>query len=135
MHRNFCAILVCLCCLSCCSDAEKLPPPLPQDGAALPYAQVTARLSAQINSAKDAHFLNQWDSLVDATLQLEQSAGYLMRSPDLAEANRPRLQKETATLVSNIKQLREAARGKDEVKSLELIRHVHNQVRDLQDIR
>lgn len=135
MRQNICAILVCLCCLSCCSDAEKLPPPLPEGGAALPYAQVTARLSAQINTAKDAHFLNQWDSLVDTTMQLEQSAGYLMRAPDLTDANKPRVQNETTTLVTNIKQLRESARGKDEAKSLELIRRIHNQVRDLQEMR
>ena len=135
MRRSICAILVCLFCLSCWSDAEKLPPPLPQDGTALPYAQITSRLAAQINSAKDAHFLNQWDGVVDSSLQLEQSAGYLMRSPDLADANKPRVQKETTALVSNIKEMREAARVKDEVKSLELIRRIHNQIRELQDLR
>ena len=133
MRRTIWAVVASLCCLSCSSDAEKLLPPLPQDGTALPYAQITTRLSAQTDSAKDAHFLNQWDGLVDVTLQLEQSAGYVMRAPDLPEAHKARLQTVTLELTANIKKLREAARAKDQAESLELIRRIHNQVRDLQE--
>lgn len=135
MRRSIWGIVASFVCLSCWSDAERLPPPLPQDGTALPYSQVTSRLSAQTNSAKDAHFLNQWDTVVDVSLQLEQSAGYLMRSPDLAEAQRPRVQKIATDLKTNIVKLRETARAKDQAESLECIRRIHNSVRDLQDVR
>ena len=135
MRRTLCTVLVSMCSLSCWSDAEKLPPPLPQDGTALPYTQVTARLAAQTNSAKDNHFLNQWDGLVDVTLQLEQTTGYLMRAPDLPEAHKARIQNDAVALTSNVKKLREAARAREQAESLELIRRIHNQVRDLQDIK
>jgi hypothetical protein len=135
MRRALLAVLLSAVSLSCCGDAEKLTvPPLPQDGTALPYAPVIARLSAQINTAKDEHFLNHWDAVVDASVALEHSAGYLVKAPDLTPAGRTRVEKAAAELTGNIVKLREAARKKDEAESLELIRRIHNAVRELQDL-
>lgn len=136
MRRSVLALLCCATSLSCCGDGEKLTvPPLPQDGTAVPYAQVVARLSAQTNTAKDEHFLNRWDAVVDASVALEQSAGYLLRAPDLPAAHKVKIEKSAGELNANILKLREAARRKDQAESLELIRRVHNQVRDLQDLK
>jgi hypothetical protein len=136
MRRTLFAVISCAACLSCCGDAEKLPvPPLPQDGAALPYSQVVSRLSSQTNAAKDEHFLNRWDGLIDAAAGLEQTSTYLLRSPDLPSAHKPKIEKTSTELHTNILKLREAARRKDQTESLELIRRIHNQVKDLQELK
>jgi hypothetical protein len=136
MRRTLFATFICVGCLSCCGDAEKLPvPPLPLDGAALPYSQVVSRLSSQTNAAKDEHFLNRWDGVIEVSVGLEQTASYLLRSPDLPTSHKPKIEKTSTELNSNILKLREAARRKDQTESLELIRRIHNQVKDLQELK
>lgn len=136
MNRFVLLAACALSSLSCCGDGEKLAvPPLPQDGTALPYTQVLARLSAQTNTAKEEHFLNHWDAVVDASSNLERSASYLLKSPDLPPTHKATIEKSAGELQANIVKLREAALKKDQGESLELIRRVHNQVRDLQDLK
>ena len=135
MHRTILLVVACALSLSCQGDAEKLPPPLPKDGTALPYTQVLTRLSAQTNAAKEEHFLNHWDGLVDATLSLEQSAGYVLKSPDLPVSHKARIETAAGELNIHILKLREAARQKDQTESLEMIRRIHNQVRELQELK
>jgi hypothetical protein len=136
MKRLLLALVVIAPLAACCGEGEKINvPPLPQDGAALPYQQVLARLSAQTNAAKEDHFLNRWDGLVDSSVTLEQSASYITRSPDLPPAHRALIEKSAGEMKTSIVKLREAARQKNETESLELIRRLHNQVRDLQDLK
>ncbi len=127
-----CAILA----VSCCGEGERIGvAPLPQDGTALPYSQVVARLSAQTKTAKEEHFMNRWDGIVDASVALEQSANYLLRSPDLPPTHKAAIEKTSGEIKSDILKLREAARKKDQSESLELIRRLHNEVRGLQDYK
>lgn len=136
MSRVVIIVIASMLSLSCCGDAEKLSvPPLPQDGSALPYGQILSRLAAQTNTAKDEHFLNHWDAVVDASVGLEQSAGYLLKAPDLPLLQKARIEKSATDLNGQILKLREAARKKDQAESLELIRRIHNQVRELQDLK
>ena len=135
MHRIILLIAACAVSLSCQGDAEKLPPPLPRDGTAPPYSQVLTRLSAQTNAAKEEHFLNHWDALVDASLSLEQSASYVLKSPDLPAIHKAQIEKTAAELNTDILKLRAAARQKDQTESLEMIRRIHTQVRELQDLK
>jgi len=129
-------MIACSLSLSCAGDAERLTvAPLPKDGTALPIKDVLSRLSAQTTTAKEEHFLNQWDGLVEATVSLEQSTGYLLRAPDVPAVHRPAYEKASAELKIQIVKLRESARRKDQTESLESIRIIHNQVRDLQDLR
>lgn len=136
MNRSVILALCGILSISCCGDGEQIAvPPLPKDGTALPYSQVLSRLSAQTNAAKEEHFLNRWDGLVDATVTLEQSTSYLTRSPDLPPTHKATIEKSAEELKANIVKLREAARKKDQNESLELIRRMHNQIRDLQDLK
>jgi hypothetical protein len=129
-------LALCLASLSCCGDGEKAPlPPLPKDGNAMPYTQVLARLAAQTNSAKEEHFLNHWDALADLATSLEQSAAYLSKAPDLPPLGKERFEKAAGEMQANIIKLREAARKKDQTESLELIRRLHNDIRELQDLK
>ena len=135
MTRAIVALFIAVTALSCCGDAEKLPPPLPKDGGVMPYAQVLARLSAQVNTAKDEHFLNHWDAVVEASVGLQQSADYLLRSPDLPPIHRVAIEKSSKELSADILKLRDTARKKEQSESLELIRRIHNKVRELQDLK
>ena len=136
MNRALPVLLCCAVSLSCCGDSEKLTvPPLPQDGSAISYPQVLSRLAAQTDTAKESHFLNRWDAVVDGTLGLEQSAGYLLKSPDVPAFHKVRIEKSARELTADILALRESARRKDQVESLEMIRRIHNRVRDLQELK
>jgi len=136
MKRSIAFAFGMLLVAACCGDGEKLEvPPLPKDGAALPYDQVLSRLNAQTNAAKEDHFLNRWDGLVDTSVSLEQTAGYLTRSADLPPTHKMTIEKAGELMKADIMKLREAARRKDEVESLELIRRVHNRVRELQELK
>jgi hypothetical protein len=136
MKRSVLLVVCALASLSCCGDGEKIPlPPLPQDGTALPYSQVLTRLATQTNTAKEELFLNHWDALADISTNLERSAGYLLKAPDLPPTHKAAIEKSTGELQGSIVKLREAARKKDQNDSLELIRRLHNQVRDLQDLK
>ena len=136
MRRAFIAFGFCLASLSCCADGERLSvPPLPQDGSALPYAQVLTRLAAQTDRAKEEHFMNRWDGVVDASTALEQSSTYLLKAPDLPPAHKATFEKSSAELNANIVKFREAAQRKDQTETLELIRRLHNEIRDLQDLK
>ncbi|MCE9529896.1 MAG: hypothetical protein K8T89_01950 [Planctomycetes bacterium] len=136
MRRSLWILLCATLSLSCSSDAEKLTvAPLPQEGGTLPFRQVLTRLAAQTDTAKEEHFLNQWDELVNASVSLEQSTKFLLRSPDLPVSHKPQIEKASTTLNTQILKLREAARRKDQTESLESIRLIHNQIRDLQDLK
>ena len=135
MQRTILLLAISALSLSCLGDAERLPPPLPRDGTALPYSQVLTRLSAQTNAAKEEHFLNHWDALVDVSLTLEQSAGYLLKSPDLPPTHKVQIEKTVGDLNVNILRLREAGRRKDQTESLEMIRRIHNEIRELQELK
>jgi hypothetical protein len=135
MKRALVAAFFVLGGLSCTGDAERLPPPLPQDGTALQFSQVLARLSAQANTAKEEHFLNHWEGVVDAAIGMDHSAAYLLKSPDLPPFHKARIEKEASQLKADIVNLRQAARNKDQTESLELIRRIHNQIREMQDLK
>ncbi len=94
MNRFVLLAACALSSLSCCGDGEKLAvPPLPQDGTAVPYSQVLARLAAQTNTAKEEHFLNHWDGVVDASNNLERSASYLLKAPELPPTHTATIEK------------------------------------------
>jgi hypothetical protein len=136
MRRTIILIAWSLVSISCSAEGERLVvPPLPQDGTALPYSQVLSRLAAQTNTAKEEHFLNHWDGVFDATNALEQSGSYLLKAPDLPQAHKATIEKASTEFNENIVKLREAARRKDQTEALELIRRLHNQIRDLQDLK
>jgi len=136
MKRTIVFALGLFLCAACCGDGEKLEvPPLPKDGAAIPYGQVLTRLAAQTNAAKEEHFLNRWDGLVDSTVSLDQSAVYLMRSADLPALHKASIEKSSEEMKGNIAKLREAARRKDQTESLDLIRRIHNQIREMQELK
>jgi hypothetical protein len=136
MQRTMILFACTLTSISCSADGERLTvPPLPQDGTALPYSQVLGRLAAQTNSAKEEHFLNHWDGVADAATALEQSGGYLLKAPDLPPAHKAAIEKASRQLNGDIVKLRDAARRKDQSEALELIRRLHNQIRDLQDMK
>jgi hypothetical protein len=130
--RNGCAIAVCLLSLSCTSEAEKVPiPPLPVDGSSLSYNDVLARLAAQTNTARDEHFLNQWDKLADTARALEVSASYLPKSTNIPPRRQPTIAQDTAALMQNIRLLPSTAKIHDQAQALEAIRRIHNQIREL----
>ncbi len=136
MRRTIILFACTLTSISCSADGERLTvPPLPQDGTALPYSQVLSRLAAQTNSAKEEHFLNHWDGVADAATALEQSSSYLLKAPDLPPTHKAAIEKTSADLNGEIVKLRDAARRKDQTEALELIRQLHNQIRDLQDMK
>lgn len=135
MSRTVVVLICCMASLSCRGDAEKLPPPLPQDGTALPYSQVLARLQAQVTTAKEEHFLNRWDSVAEAAAGLQQTAPYLMRASDMPVSQKPAITKASTEISGNIAKLRDAARRKDQAETLELIRLLHNQIRELQELK
>jgi hypothetical protein len=136
MNRSLVLVVCAFASISCCGDAEKISvPPLPKDGGALPYSQVLTRLSAQTNAAKEEHFLNHWDGLVEAATGLELSAAYLVKAPDLPLAHKAKIEKSADEMQSNIVKLRETARKKEQTESLELIRRLHNQIHEVQDLK
>ena len=136
MRRTMILFACSLSSISCNADGERLTvPPLPQDGSPLPYAQVLSRLAAQTNSAKEEHFLNHWDGVVEAATALERSNSYLLKAPDLSPAHKATIEKTSGEINGEIIKLRDAARRKDQTESLELIRLLHNQIRDLQDLK
>jgi hypothetical protein len=136
MKRSAFLVVCCAASMSCCGEGEKISvPPLPQDGGAIPYAQVLTRLAAQTNSAKEDHFLNRWDGVVDSATSLELSVGYLMKAPDLPPTHKASIEKASVELKANIVKLREAAMKHDQADSLDLIRRLHNQIRTLQDMK
>ncbi len=136
MLRSGLLIAICGALSSCQFDAERLPlAPLPQDGTVLPYQQVISRLKAQINSAKDAHFLEQWDVLETISQRLAESSSYLMRSADLPIEHRARIQKDSVQINNAIRNLQKAAKTKNQPASLEMIRLLHNTICDLEEIK
>lgn len=136
MCRNLVIAIIGLASISCCGDGEKLLlPPLPQDGAALPYSQVLTRLAAQTNTAKEELFLEKWDGLADAATALDQSASYLLKSPDLPMVHKATFEKSANGLKQDVTKLRDGAKSKDQSQTLEAIRRIHNQVRELQDLK
>jgi hypothetical protein len=135
MSRALLAMLCAAVSLSCRGDAERLPPPLPKDGSAVPYRQILTRLSAQANTAKEEHFLSNWDGVVDASAGIENSTAYILKAPDLPILHRSKIEKSSSELHSNAVKLREAARKKDQTESLDLIRRIHNQIHELQEFK
>ncbi len=135
MSRALLGMLCTALSLSCCGDAERLPPPLPKDGTAVPFAQIVARLAAQANTAKEEHFLNHWDGVIDAATGIENSTAYVLKAPDFPMLHKSKIEKSSSELQTNAGKLREAARKKDQTESLDLIRRIHNQIHELQELK
>jgi len=92
-------------------------------------------LQAQVTTAKEEHFLNHWDGVVEAAAGLQQTVSYLMKSPDLPLLHKSTIEKASAEMTGAIAKLRESARKKDQAETLELIRQIHNKIHELQELK
>jgi hypothetical protein len=132
MSRHVVTGLFLLVAAGCQLPPERLPlKPLPEDGPALPYADMVSRARAQATAANEAFYVNQWAELEDAARGLEQTARFLTKATDVPVKHKDTLAIEAGDLGKDAARLREAAKGNDVKQTNELLQRINLKVREL----
>jgi hypothetical protein len=116
----------------CTLPPERLPlKPLPEDGAALPYADVLTRARLQAGAANEAFYVDRWADLEDAARGLEQTARFLAKATEVPPKQKDKLPAEADQLGKDAAQLRESAKAQDVSKTNQLLQRINLKVREL----
>jgi hypothetical protein len=105
--------------------------PLPEEGAALSYADVLQRARFQATSANEAFYLDKWTDLQEAAAALEKTARYLPKSSEVPDARKTDLATRVTELTKLTSQLSEAAKGQDVKKANEALQQINLKIREL----
>jgi hypothetical protein len=116
-----------------CTAPERaaLPPPLPDNGPPLSYAELLLRARTQATVATEAFYVNKWSDLEDAARGLEQTAKFLGKAEDVPAKQKESLAAVSTSLNKDAVKLRDAAKAQDEKAANETLQHVHLTVREL----
>ena len=120
--------------LSSCAGPDKVVlPPLPIDGQIVTWPDVLIRLRTQATRANEAFYIDNWETLVQTSKDLEQTAAFLPKAGDIPEARKATLVGMSASLIDDSRKLSEAASAKDKNILLmnETLQRIHLAIRNL----
>jgi hypothetical protein len=127
-----CAILFLAVVTGCQLPAEPLPlKPLPEEGQALPYADLATRARLQTTAAHEAFYINNWSDLEEAARALEQTCRFLPKAAEVPARLKDDLETRAADLGKEAAALREAAKAKDATRANEILQRMNLHVREL----
>ncbi len=116
----------------CQLPAERLPPPLPEDGkVSVTYAELLTRARAQARVANESFYVDKWTDLEDAARGLEQTARFLPKAEDVPPSHKNALPQVSKDLSADAGKLREAALAKDVKETTALMSRINTTVREL----
>jgi hypothetical protein len=115
----------------------QLPPeqvalkPLPEDGTPLPYIDLTNRTRAQVDTAREAFYKDDWSTLEDSGRILQQTSRLLVKTTDIPARHKDTMAVEAGDLNKEATKLRDAAKAKDVKAANESLQQLHLLVRQL----
>lgn len=126
-----CVVSVVVLC-GCQLPPEQVPlKPLPEDGSAIPFADLLTRTRAQVDAAREAFYEDNWTFVEEAGKILEQTARLLPKTTEVPSSHRDSLAVEAGDLAREAQRLRESAKGKDVKNANEALQRLHLIVRQL----
>jgi hypothetical protein len=132
MNRAWLFPVILVAVAGCVTPAERLPlAPLPENGQALPYAELLTRARLQATACTEAFYVNKWTDLDEAAKGLEQTAKFLGKATDVPAKHLDTLPILAGDLGKDATALEEAAKAQDVKKSNELLQKIHLKVREL----
>jgi hypothetical protein len=116
----------------CQLPPERMPlKPLPENGPALPYAELLTRARLQATAATEAFYVNRWGDLEDAARGLEQTARFLPKADDVPPKHKETLPVVSTDLGKEATALREAAQAKDVKIANDTLQRINLKIREL----
>lgn len=126
-----CGVAIVLLC-GCQLPPEQVPlKPLPEDGSAIPFADLVTRTRAQVDAAREAFYEDNWTFVAEAGRILEKTAQLLPKTTEVPSGQRDSLAVQAGDLAREAQRLTEAARGKDVKSANEALQRLHLIVRQL----
>jgi len=132
MKRTLLIASLFLILTGCQMPADRLPPPLPEDGKlTLPYAELLTRARAQARVANEVFYTDKWADLEDAARGLEQTARFLPKADDIPATHKALVPKVAKELGADAKKLYQAALDKNPKEGTAIMTRIQLAVREL----